>query len=219
MRGGSFGAEPVAGVSWFYTTEDGYAGPVGSEELQDLLSSGRVTQSTLVWNETFGESWRVIRDTEIFQRKRPPPLPSTIRMDAADGPNAKPAKNRTRLLIRAVVMTAVTLFVFWLFGGGILVLRLLGYDTETMLSNAIPKCNSATTTALAKQALESSPLSTVVKVTVFQIQDAQEVSYDRETERRTCRATALLNSGKQEIKFTIEWADKAEKKIWLEVAP
>src|SRR5260221_12111488 len=106
MRGGSFGAEPVAGVSWFYTTEDGYAGPVGSEELQDLLSSGRVTQSTLVWNETFGESWRVNRDTEIFQRKRAPPLPSTIRMEAPDGPHAQPPKKRKRLLYKAPVLPA-----------------------------------------------------------------------------------------------------------------
>ncbi len=116
-------------------------------------------------------------------------------------------------------MAAVMLFVFWLFGGGLLILHLLGYDTETMLSNAIPKCNSTTATDLAKQALENAPLTTVVKVAVYQIQDAQEISYDEATEKRACRATALLNSGKREIRYTIEWADKAEKKIWLEIAP
>ena len=75
-------------------------------------------------------------------------------------------------------MAAVLLFVFWLFGGGILVTHLLGYDTQTMLSNAIPKCDSTTATDLAKQALENAPLANVVKVTVYQIQGAQEVSYD-----------------------------------------
>lgn len=116
-------------------------------------------------------------------------------------------------------MGAVLLFVFWLFGGGILVLHLLGYDTETMLSDAIPKCASATATDLAKQALENAPLANMVKVTAYQVQDAQEISYDSKKEKRTCRATALLNSGKREVVYTIEWADKSERKIWLEVAP
>ena len=116
-------------------------------------------------------------------------------------------------------MAAVMLFVFWLFGGGILVLHLLGYDTETLLSNAIPKCSSSTAMDLAKQALENAPLTTVVKVAVYQIQDAGEISYDGGAEKRTCRAIALLNSGKREVKYTIEWADKAERRIWLEIAP
>jgi GYF domain 2 len=209
----------VDALGWFYTTEDGYAGPVGIEELRNLLSNGRVTQNTLVWNETFGESWRPIRDTEIAQRKSPPPIPPSVRTDALVGQNANSPKKRPRPLIRGIVMAAATLFVFWLFGGGILLLHLFGYDTETLLSNGIPKCNSSTATDLAKQALENAPLSTVVKVSVYQIQDAQEVSYDGGTEKRTCHATALLNSGKREVKYTIEWADKAEKKIWLEVAP
>ena len=158
---------PVDAFGWFYTTENGHAGPVGSEELRDLLSNGRVTQNTLVWNETFGESWRPIRDTEIVQRKSPPPFPLAVRIDAADGSNANSAKKRPRPLIRGIIMAGVMLFVFWLFGGGILVLHLFGYDTETMLSNGIPKCNSSTATDLAKQALENAPLTTVVKVTVY----------------------------------------------------
>ena len=212
-----FSGDPVAALGWFYTTQDGYAGPVGSEEIRDLLSKGQLTPNTLVWNDTFGESWRPIRDTEIAQRASPPPIPPTVRVAVKDKSNASLAKKSA--LIRGIVMTAVLLFVFWLFGGGILVLRLIGYDTETMLSNAIPKCNSTTATDLAKQALENAPLTTVVKVTVFQLQDVQELSYDDGAEKRTCHATALLNSGKREVKYTIEWADKAEKKIWLEIAP
>jgi hypothetical protein len=208
----------MAVSGWFYATEDGHVGPVGSEELRDLLSNGRLNQNTLVWNETFGDSWKPIRDTEIVQRKSPPPIPPAIPIDAKTDTSALPAKKKSPL-IRAIVMGAVLLFVFWLFGGGILVLHLLGYDTETMLSDAIPKCASTTATELAKQALENAPLANVVKVTVFQIQDAQEISYDSGMGKRTCRATALLNSGKQAVKYTIEWADKSEKKIWLEIAP
>jgi hypothetical protein len=155
----------VGALGWFYTTPDGYAGPVGSEEIRNLLSKGRLTPNTLVWNDTFGESWRPIRDTEIIQRASPPPIPSAPRVDATDDSYARPVKKSP--LIRVVVMTAVLLFVFWLFGGGILVLRLLGYDTQTMLSNAIPKCDSATATDLAKQALENAPLANVVRGTTW----------------------------------------------------
>jgi GYF domain 2 len=204
-------------LGWFYTTQDGYAGPVGNEEIRDLLSKGQLNPNTLVWNDTFGEAWRPIRDTEFVQRTSPPPIPPDVRVDTKDDTNVRPAKKNP--IIRGIVMAAALLFIFWLFGGGILVLHVLGYDTETMLSNAIPKCDSTTTTDLAKQALENAPLTTVVKVAVFQIQGAQEISYDAATEKRTCHATALLNSGKREVKYTIEWADKAEKKIWLEIAP
>jgi hypothetical protein len=41
--------------------------------------------------------------------------------------------------------------------------------------------------------------------------------YDNSSEKRLCRATALLNSGKHDVEYTLEWINKHEGKIWLEI--
>jgi hypothetical protein len=96
---------------------------------------------------------------------------------------------------------------------------LFGYDTETMLSDALPKCDSITAKTLAKQALEGGPAANIVKVSAYRIEDVEQVAYDGAPEKRTCRAKALLNSGKREILYTIEWVNKSERTVWLEIKP
>jgi hypothetical protein len=59
---------------WYYATDSGHAGPVTAMVIQDLLHKGVVTKGTLVWNSSFGQSWKPIRDID-FGLPKPPPLP------------------------------------------------------------------------------------------------------------------------------------------------
>lgn len=62
--------------AWFYDNNGARCGPVSAAVLQDLLHSGEVSPDTLAWNETFGLSWKPIRETDIaLGDKTPPPLP------------------------------------------------------------------------------------------------------------------------------------------------
>jgi hypothetical protein len=112
---------------------------------------------------------------------------------------------------------AVVLFVFWFLGGFIWVMQLAGVDTDTMLGGGIPKCNSKTATSLAKQAIEQSPLAKVINISVFEVQDATEIAYDSQLQKRTCKATAFTNSGKHDLQYSLEWADQGKGTIWLQI--
>jgi membrane protein required for colicin V production len=76
FRAASF-RDPGA-VRWFYATNGGHAGPIAQDDVRELLRRGSINQDTLVWNETFGQSWKRLRDTEISGGiLQPPPLPRT----------------------------------------------------------------------------------------------------------------------------------------------
>jgi hypothetical protein len=194
---------------WFYQARSGPVGPITLEALRDLLERREISSDTLVWNETFGGSWKSVRDTEIVPNKLPPPLPVSA--------SAAPKKSRVWRAWIVPVIGAIVLF--WLLGGFIWVFKILGYDTETMLSNELPKCNSSMATGLAKQAIEGAPMAKMLSMTVFDIRDAEELRYDAIAKKRACKAMAFLNSGKQEIIYTIEWQNEAEGRVWLQINP
>ena len=62
---------------WFYLSGDGHAEPTTAEVIQEMLRQGSASDDTLVWNETFGQMWKPIRETEIAGGtiSVPPPLP------------------------------------------------------------------------------------------------------------------------------------------------
>jgi hypothetical protein len=62
-----------------------------------------------------------------------------------------------------------------------------------------------------------SPATKTLNVAVYDILNPTETSYDAGQQRRTCKAMALLNSGKKEIEFTLEWTSPARDTVWLEV--
>jgi GYF domain 2 len=64
---------------WSYDIKGRQTGPVATDVIRDLLHRGTVSHETLVWNETFGQSWKPIRDTDIIisDKNTPPPLPAT----------------------------------------------------------------------------------------------------------------------------------------------
>jgi hypothetical protein len=200
-------------MPWYCATEDSYLGPITLNAIRDLLKRGTVTQDTLVWNEKFGELWKPIRETEISDgtMRVPPPIRFVRPPVCEEQPELQ--SKRRRWLAPAIGCVVL----FWFFGGFILVMNLLGYDTETMLSNSIPKCDSITAKKMAKEALQNGPLAKMVNTRVYEIQDARQIAYDNKADKRTCQATALLNSGRHDVSYTIEWMNKDKNKYWLEV--
>lgn len=128
-------------------------------------------------------------------------------------PPAPPSKRRSRW--KGPILIGFVLF--WLLGGSVWLLQMFGVDTETMMSSDLPRCTSATSKSLAKQAIEGAPAAKILNVAVYDILDPTELSYDAGQQKRSCKAMALLNSGKNEIQFTLEWTSPARDKVWLEV--
>lgn len=81
----------------------------------------------------------------------------------------------------------------------------------------LPKCDSGTTIDLAKQAIEEAPITAQMKLKVYEIRDAEEMAYDNNSKRRSCKAKAFLNLGEREIKYHLEWANEGERKMWLQI--
>jgi GYF domain 2 len=59
-------------AQWFYESNGAAEGPVTLEALRQLLRQRTVSPDILVWNETFGQSWRPIQDTEIMGGMKEP---------------------------------------------------------------------------------------------------------------------------------------------------
>jgi hypothetical protein len=68
---------PKKSQQWHYALDDESHGPVGEEELLQLLEEGAVKLSTLVWNKTMSE-WTRLADTPLAEKALPvpPPLPT-----------------------------------------------------------------------------------------------------------------------------------------------
>jgi hypothetical protein len=79
----------------------------------------------------------------------------------------------------------------------------------------VPGCSDATITKLAKGAIEQSPLNRIIHYSVYNLRDEKQVAYDADADKRTCMATAFTNSGKQELKYTVEWADKSHGQVYV----
>jgi hypothetical protein len=63
-------------------------------------------------------------------------------------------------------------------------------------------------------AIEGSPEAKLVNVTVFSITQPEEIEAG---EKRRCKAMALMNSGKTDITYTVEWSNPKRTKIWVQV--
>jgi hypothetical protein len=51
---------------WYYLNNDKKEiGPMSSSMLQNLYQSGKVTNSTYIWNEDF-KDWKYLKDTEMY---------------------------------------------------------------------------------------------------------------------------------------------------------
>jgi hypothetical protein len=200
---GDLEAEPLA--DWFYADGPNHRGPYGVDVLRDLMTRGLITGETPVWTKSFGQAWKTAREAGIFASAPPELSPRD------DSP---PVQKRRR---RWVGPLLVGIIFFWLVGGFVWLLEWSGVDVETAMSKELPKCGSITTKDLARQALEGAPVAKVLNVKVFEILDPVQLSYDGVSDKRNCKAAALMNSGKRDITFTLEWIDKSNAKVWLQI--
>ena len=66
-------------------------------------------------------------------------------------------------------------------------------------------CNGSGTAKLLKEAIESGPLSKILNIGVYQVDNNHELSH--EDNKLLCIADVVLNSGNKSIRFTIERRD------------
>jgi hypothetical protein len=188
---------------WFYLSEDGRAEPTSARVIQEMLRQGSASNDTLVWNETFGQMWKPIRETEIVGGtiSVPPPFPPAV------PPIHKKQKRWAGPIVVAIVL-------FWLFGGIGWLLEFGGVADKNMLNGQLPACDSAVTSSLIKEALENMPLSRIVHVSVIEVSGQHEVQFEygdsSEKNIRHCAAIALMNSGKHAITYSLEWTAKKQ---------
>jgi hypothetical protein len=66
-------------LDWFYEVKGERAGPSTAEAIRELLLRRVISNDTLVWNKTFGQSWKPIgiTDRAVVDPEAPPPLPAT----------------------------------------------------------------------------------------------------------------------------------------------
>jgi hypothetical protein len=69
---------------WFYGADGGRKGPVNREALVDLLLSGELPESTLVWYAGL-PNWRPAHEIPDLRREFPPPLPVRPAEGSPDG--------------------------------------------------------------------------------------------------------------------------------------
>jgi hypothetical protein len=188
---------------WFYLSGDGHAEPTTAKVIQEMLRQGSASNDTLVWNETFGQMWKPIRETEIAGGTISvlPPLPPAVPL------TLKKRKRWAGPLVVAIVL-------FWLVGGVGWLLEFGGVADKNMLNGQLPACDSAVTSSLIKEALENMPLSKIVHVSVIEVSGQREVKFEdgdtSEKDVRRCAGTALMNSGKHAITYSLEWTARKQ---------
>jgi hypothetical protein len=82
---------------------------------------------------------------------------------------------------------------------------LTGYILEWISPKPTYSCTGSGTAKLLKEAIESGPLSTILNIAVYQVDNNHELSH--EDNKLLCIADVVLNSGNKSIRFTIERSD------------
>ncbi len=113
-------------------------------------------------------------------------------------------------VFRVALYAVAVLFVI----GAIGVMVDLAKNDPGLLRGELPSCRGSTVTDLVKQAIEGSPQAKLVNITVFDITQAEEIEAG---EKRSCKALALMNSGKREITYSVEWSNPRHTNVWVQV--
>lgn len=101
---------------WFYANGEVSAGPVTIAAIRELLRQGSLSTDNLVWNETFGQTWKSIRDTEIVKdRMRPSqriPDPRSARTSQANG-NGLQIRYKSRMKLSPLLILLALVIGAW----------------------------------------------------------------------------------------------------------
>jgi GYF domain 2 len=65
---------------WYYERGGSRRGPNSADDIRALYASGDLAYETLVWNPSFGSTWKPLKEAGILSAggwREPPPLPST----------------------------------------------------------------------------------------------------------------------------------------------
>lgn len=74
-------------MDWYYSEAGAQKGPVTHDALLELFKSRAITTSTLVWNSTFGTTWKSFQEVEpeaVSANIAPPPLPEAAHAQGTD---------------------------------------------------------------------------------------------------------------------------------------
>lgn len=88
-------------------------------------------------------------------------------------------------------------------------------DLFASTSVVVPTCDSRSGISTARQAFEGSPISKVVAIKLFDIEEIKEVSFDEEKNIRICNGTAMTNAGRVRVKYTFSGRENGE--YWVEI--
>jgi uncharacterized RDD family membrane protein YckC len=87
-------------MAWYYKDGDQEIGPVGKDELQELINTGRIDRKTLARGDTMSE-WRpleeLVRGASGGRSSQPPPMPEPPGKNA--GPSADAAETMPALAV------------------------------------------------------------------------------------------------------------------------
>ncbi|MCC6888298.1 MAG: DUF4339 domain-containing protein [Hyphomicrobiales bacterium] len=200
-------AEPVVAATaleWFYAGDAGAEGPVAGRDLRDLLHQGAISAQTLVWNVSFGGFWRPLGDTGLAEgaSTMPPPLPT--------------GRGRRRI---AGSVSAFAIVLAALAGAAAIVAVLqlrVAPPAATASRGPVPACDSTSARTLAKQAIEREPLARLINASVIDLHDIQQTDYDAAARKRSCSATAMLNTGRNAVRYSLEWLNETGEEVWIE---
>jgi hypothetical protein len=122
-----------------------------------------------------------------------------------------PIKRRRLGIARTVCLVFATGFASIVFFG----LNYINFSVPLSL----PECGSDSAKDALKSAIEGSPISKIMTVTVFGVTSPKQSSYIKSpSEKRACVANVMLNSGKKDFDYTIEWADKDKGTFWIQTS-
>lgn len=88
-------------------------------------------------------------------------------------------------------------------------------DLFATASSVVPECNDRAALKQTAKALESGPMSKAIAIKVHEIESIEEIFFDEVKNKRECKGTAFMNSGRRTIKYTFSGRENGE--YWVEV--
>ncbi len=83
--------------------------------------------------------------------------------------------------------------------------------------SSLPACNSPEVVALAEKVVRDAPLVKATGLAVKGISYPAERGYDRQSDKRFCRAMLATSLGEEAIAYSVEWHDRSQGLIWVAI--
>lgn len=111
------------------------------------------------------------------------------------------------------ILSAIITFLIWV---SVIFLVLAPRDVFSEVSlSSVPACDSRSGISATIQAFEGGPMSKVMAIKLFDIEDTKEISFDEGKNVRVCQGMAMTNAGQTRVKYTFSGREGGE--YWVEV--